>query len=502
MLENRHMSLRQFRFGDHLPGLLVDGIDGTPYVGAVLRLDQRTGLTVEIPYLHQPDVEQFGHVQAWFEEQSPPTNMVFLSAEGSVSLFDVAWLSHSQTWGGNKSAVGNVRPDVAVFDHGRGPLQDPLVMRELQSRIDGLNEWSCLSAVTRQHERDESGRLQALTLRVAAQDGFTWQQGGATMSVRTGWSSSRSVDQDVRGIIVEDNVQLTSRFEGEEPFWDHFVEHRKVANLLVLLYGNQLAFREHWLRGSRFDRTLPDGTVDQPLNPVISNRTVRERLMAVPTSKGLGRPVAFMGQLGADGLTHWAQNYEQWKRFIIPAVNALGRDKRVVEDVVISTSLGLEAAGRLLGRRAGEQATYTKNGRTTVATDIFRCLDTLNLQWPKAAGNKVSLARAISSTYNTIKHFDRGDFPALEQSHIISMVNTVLVQLLAVHLTGRGDSLLEPWRRGENFDSIASLFEGYRLSLASDGTWLSQSSRTPLSFSTPPPTQDKQSRPHSADSGS
>lgn len=38
-------------FDESLSGLLDDGVEGTPFVGATIRIDRHKGLVVEIPYL-------------------------------------------------------------------------------------------------------------------------------------------------------------------------------------------------------------------------------------------------------------------------------------------------------------------------------------------------------------------------------------------------------------------------------------------------------------------
>ncbi|WP_370568345.1 hypothetical protein [Frigoribacterium sp. CG_9.8] len=436
--------MRRLEFGDSLSGLLIDGVEDTPYVGANFQLTRDSGAIVEVPYLSSPGVTQFSHVQSWFNDQAPPTNMLLLTPEGTISLFDIAWSGHSENWGGRRASIGSVRPALAVLGDRDGALADPLLIGEMRSRIDGLNEWSRLSAVSSDSGTDEEGRVQSVTMLLHRDDGITWQQGGATMAIRAGWFHSPAQDGYNRKTTVDDNVHIESKFSsGPMPFWEHFVEQRKVANLLVFLFGRPLSFREHKLRDDRFAARMNGGRVyEHPLTEVISRSTYRERRTELPSKKELGRPLAHMTQIGVEGLSAWSDNYGVWERFILPSASVLGRKERFIEDVVISTSMSMEAAGRILGERPGERATYSQRGHKTTATYVYRCLDGLDVLWPERIRDRIGLARAIANNYNNVKHYDRGDFPDHDESYVVSEVNQMIVRLLAIHITGRGNDLL------------------------------------------------------------
>jgi hypothetical protein len=469
------MGMRRLEFGDSLSGLLIDGVEDTPYVGAAFQLTRDNGVTVEVPYLSRRDVAQFGHVQAWFKDQSPPTNMLLLTAEGTISLFDIAWSGHSENWGGRRASIGSVRPDLAVLGDRDGVLADPLVMGELHSRLDGLNEWSRLSAVSDDRETDEDGRIQSVTMILHRDDGITWEQGDATMTIRAGWFHSPQQDGYDRTVTVDDNVHIESTFgAGPMPFWEHFVEQRKVANLLVFLFGRPLSFREHKLRDELFASRMMDGRIyGHPLTEIISGHTYQERRATVPSKKDLGRPIAFMTEIGAEGLAMWSANYESWQRFILPSVSVLGRTARFIEDVVISTSMSIEAAGGILGECDGERVTWTRGRipRPTTATYVYRCLNTLDVLWPERIRDRVGLSRAIANNYNDVKHYDRGEFPDHDESYLVSEINQIIVRLLAIHITGRGGELLSSYREGNDLYGIKQVLDGYGLRVDETGRW-------------------------------
>lgn len=473
------MAVDRLEFGDSLSGLLSDGIDGTPYVGATLRMTKDKGVVVEVPYLPSLDVEQFDHVRAWLGSRTPPTNMLFLTHHGAVALFDIAWSGHAETWGGSSTSVGSLRPALTVLRRRAADLSAPLVMKELHSRIDGLNKWSGLSSVNTESQTDDRSRVQSVTMALASSETLTWRQGFATLSASAGWEYSPENDGSNRSITVHDNVAIASTFaSGAVPFWDHFVEHRKVASLMVFMFGRQLSFRKHALRDDLFATRAGDGRViGNPLIEVASRNSYRERISKVPSVQELGNPIAGLYEIGADGLESWANNYELWKRFVLPSANILGRDGAYIEDVIISTSMSMEAAGGIIGERPGERETYTRGraARPTTATYVYRCLDLLSIRWPERLGSNVGLARAVANAYNDVKHFDRGDFPDHDEAHVVSQVSEMIVRLVALHVAGRGEELLAPYRETEMLYKILQMVDEYRLKVDDNGHWVRDS---------------------------
>lgn len=477
MRNNGFMGIESFEFGDNLSGLILDGVAETPSVGVVLKFTRDRGVLVEVPYHADDDVAQFEHVRVWFREKEPPANMVLLTREGPVSLFDNAWSAHSENYGGMRASVGFVRPSLTVLGLRDGEHSDALVVGELHSRMDALNEWSRLSSVSSDRETDALRRIQSVTMTLHEDDGIAWQQGDATMRIRAGWFHSTGEDGYDRKTTVMDNVRIESVFDsGPRAFWDHFVEQRKVANLLVFLFGRPLSFREHRLRDDRFALRSQDGHIyGHPFVEIISRHTYQERITEIPSQMDLGRPLAFLKEVGADGLENWSETYETWKRFILPSLGVLGRTGRFIEDIVISTSMSIEAAGTLLGEQPGEDATLTRRGkpRPTTATYAYRCLAVLDVRWPDRIDDRLGLSRAIAKNYNSMKHYDRGDFPDLAESHVVSSVNQMIVRLLALHLTGRGEELLARFRKSNELYEIEQALDAYGIRVDENGEWSS-----------------------------
>lgn len=485
MRDTESMGMRRLEFDDHLSGLLVDGAEATPFVGATLRLTRDKGITVEVPYVADSEVSQFSHVQSWFKDQSPPKNMLLVTQEGTVSLFDIAWSGYSENWGAMRTSVGTMRPALAVLGNRRGELTDPLLMTEMHSRLDGLNDWARHSAVESTSDLDDQHRIQAVTMSLGCDDGMSWRQGDATLTIRARWSRLDEEDGYNRQAIVGNNVHIESTFSsGPMPFWEHFTEQRKVANLMVFLFGRPLSFREHKVRDDLFASVAPDGRmVGVAATEVLSRHTYRERHADVPSRKDLWDPIAYMAQVGIEGLETWSGNYQAWERFILPSASVLGQKERFLEDVVVSTSMSIEAAGGILGPQDGEQITWSRGRRPkpTTATYVYRCLAVLDVKWPERIANRAGMSRAIARNYNDVKHYDRGDFPNFVESHVVSEVNQMIVRLLAVHITGRGAELLAPYRTDKKLYDIGQVLDGYKIRVDEAGRWHRESGEGPRS---------------------
>lgn len=468
------VSVEHLDFGDSLAGLLVDGVETTPYFGATLRLSD-TGVEVEIPYLPGSAVDQFAHVDEWFRRMNPQENLLLRTREGNVMLYGCRWAGHSEA-AGSRIGSGRIAPQETLLFERDGALSDPLTIKTCRTRMDGLNRWSRLSAVESESRRDENGRSTGVDITVESPEPVEWAQAEARMRICTTWTSSETSDGYERSHVVANNVVIESEWAEARPFFDHLVEQRKVAHLLVFLFGTALSVREHRVQDESISARLMGGEVyDHPFVELISARTIRERAQPMPTDKKLGRPLLVLQEVGTEGLGRWAEVYDQWDRFILPAVAVIGRRQRFTEDVVMSTSMALEAAGQRIGQRPGENATYDRGrGRPTMATYVYRCLELLGIRWGDYIHSQVGLARAISNNYKRVKHADNGAFPDHVETYLVSVINELVVRLLAANLTGSADELLGRYRAGSELWTVQQQFEAHRVRIGDDqGAWVS-----------------------------
>lgn len=69
-----------------------------------------------------------------------------------------------------------------------------------------------------------------------------------------------------------------------------------------------------------------------------------------------------------------------------------------------------------------------------MATQIFRCLETVELDTTGIASGRIALAKAIAKIYNDIKHYDRFAYPPGEHSYFIGKIAILTVRLLSLRL--------------------------------------------------------------------
>lgn len=459
--------------GESVSGLLADGVEDTPWVGATIRLDGRRGLVVEVPYLQGADGGQFDHVIRWFASQEAPPNMWLLTPEGSLCLFDIVWMGRRHSFVDRKASIGTLRPSVVVFGSREGSFGDPLVIDEMYSWIDGLNGWSNLTAVSIDPSLDERNVPNQLLVTVKSEPAFEWVQGDAGMRIQSTWSEASESDGYQRKVLICDDVSLISSFSsGPKCFDDHYREQQKVRHFMTFMYGRQLFFRRHALRDDRFSLVVNDrGDRIRPCTELVSSRTCVEYIRDVPSRDKLKDPLASLQTVGVGGMEAWAASYEDWERFILPSVNVLGRDGVFAEDVILSTSMSMEAAGELIGECDGEASLKGRGRNLPVSLCIYRCLHVLELELPSEFGGITALSKAIASTYNSIKHSSRGDFPDGREVRVVCDLNKLVVRLLALYVAKvdlnsciRSDILV-------GFEKIAANMSYWSVSVSEDGKW-------------------------------
>lgn len=457
------MGIDTLRTGDTHTGLLVDGQDGTPYIGAALRFDQRQGVVVEIPFLHEQGEAQFAEVDAWFSQQSPPKNLILRVPGGQMLLVDLKWRSTSIRSG---VSLGTIAPAETLLGKRDVPLETPLAMTEVRSSIDGLRRWTRFSSVETEPHTDEHGRVQRLTIEVQSGEEVGWQQGDATMKFVSEWGTEH-LDDARAGISVLDTAVLLSSFPTSRPFADHLEEQRKVVNLLTLVAGTGIFFRRHRVGGPHIGSFAAGGggSVRVHRAELVSTQTYRDYAQPTPSKRDLDSLLTRLSDVGAEGMARWGAEWERWKRFILPAAGVLGRRGAFAEDIITSLSMSFEAAGKIIGVRDGERDTYGR-GRPATATYVYRCLNVLDVSWGQVAPHHVGLAKAIAKTYNSIKHSDDSDFPDSAVSFVISHVSEHIARLLALHIIDDAGGLLAPfrepgamWRVGRYVDVCAITFD-------------------------------------------
>lgn len=452
------MDISAIGFGQSIAGLLVDGVEATPYTGATLKMDRDRGVVLEIPYIEQDETRQFSHVNDWFMNKTPPTNMYLMTPDGNIGLFGNRWRGHVITGG---ITLGKVMPGETLLGPCEAPLNKPLILNEVSSRIDGLQAWTRIKSINQAPRIDSTNLIQSIDVNIATVESKSWRQGEATLHFRSEWKTDRPIEGYEGGLNIDDGTVLVSSFPEERPFFEHLVEQRKVAGLLTLLSGGPIHFRQHKVSAKSIVLRALSGDIyhRSPRIPLISADTVREFDMPRPSISDLNWILSDFDQVGVSGLEQWAAGYEKWKRFILPAAGVFGRRGLYLEDVIVSLSYSIEAAGQIIGPRPGEENTYFNRNRPTTSTFVYRCLESLDVDWGPIAPNLCALARAIANTYNSIKHYDRGDFPAPDVQRVIGVVLRFTARLLALYIIDDTGDLLTDYRKERALLRAHNIFE-------------------------------------------
>ncbi|MBE9498329.1 hypothetical protein IHE61_05575 [Streptomyces sp. GKU 257-1] len=143
---------RSIEFGESITGMLIDGVEGTPYVAATLQFSESSGAQIEVPYLDLPGDSQFEATAEWFTSKRPPKNLLLTSLGGDISLYDCQYSGHTINYP-KGVGLGKVTPSEIVL-HGRdGDFSDQLEVKEFRSRVDGLVDWTRYSSSVDRRKR-------------------------------------------------------------------------------------------------------------------------------------------------------------------------------------------------------------------------------------------------------------------------------------------------------------------------------------------------------------
>ncbi|MGW5393796.1 ApeA N-terminal domain 1-containing protein [Streptomyces koyangensis] len=460
---------RNINFGDSITGILIDGAKETPYVVATLHVDESTGVQVEVPYMSTFKTSQFDSVTRWFETEKPPENLLLTSLDGDISLFDCHCSGNTSHYP-RGVGLGRIRPSNIVLQRRDGSLEGPLKVQEVRSHIDGLIEWTQFGAIKQTGRTDAEGRVQKVTIEAASLSEVSWRQGNALMRIGSDWE----LNPDRNKITVNESVSLTSTFQNPQPIKVHLAEHRKVASLLSFIFGTSIHFRRHDIRDPLFNGKSLDGKVRENLfYRMIDRSTVSEHAKPTPLRKRMIRPLVSFSILDSSGLEEWAQKYDTWGRFIHPAVSALNRPGSILENLVVNASMSMEAAGSLIGRQQGESATLNRGNRATTTTYMYRCLVKSGWDWSRISESRITLARAMANSYNTIKHFDRGNFPDPTETYLISSLTALVVRMIAIRIS-RPDLDPEALFSAQlyDFNRLVEEFKASGLSIDENGNFM------------------------------
>lgn len=205
---------------------------------------------------------------------------------------------------------------------------------------------------------------------------------------------------------------------------------------MTFVYGRQLFFRYHTLRGEQYSFMLDSReNLIRPHIQLTSCRTFADSVRDMSSCNKLNGLLADLYAVGMDGIEAWYAEYERWERFILPSMDVLSRDGVFAEDVILSTPMDMEVTGKLINECDGKECLKGRGRNLLVTLYIHRCSRVLELKLPDEFNGMAALSRATTNTYNAIKHLSHGSFFDSCEARIIRGLNKLIVRLLALHVT-------------------------------------------------------------------
>ena len=236
--------------GDVRVGHLFDGEDdGLPSQAATLTFHADRGAEIIVPYLWSADGSTNPHYQKtarWFDltNSTLPRTMVFVDHLGTVTFTGA-----SPSWQSVSShAVGHIRAEATIFNMPRA-IRDEYHVATFKSKIDGLEEFAGFKPVTHSRGRSSSNE-QRITIVVDDHEEVSWDAGGFTYSISASVAWHGTVG---RNFFIDDTrpyIRTVSQAPATPS--DHLAAHGGIRALLVLVHGQELAWRSHQLADDDF----------------------------------------------------------------------------------------------------------------------------------------------------------------------------------------------------------------------------------------------------------
>jgi hypothetical protein len=409
--------------GAHRSGLLIDGVDDTPFVAASLSHEAAGEIQCTIPFIRESG--QFITAAAWFDLSNGalPTNLAFEDEKGPISLYGVR--TRFASIGGGVS-LGRFEPTNVIFARTDGSLDEELKVSAYRSQVDGLTEWVGATAVSFKQTTDPDGRLTGVDASVQSPEDIRWTQGEVQMTLSVHWNWTTQPD-----LSISEYVLLHSEFpDRRETPEAHLAQHRVVRSLLTVLSGEAVHYREHWVKDEQFPlKVLSGDIVDVPWQKAMNSYTLKEHYEPAPERSRHRELDLSFDELGPSGLQSWSAVYAGWRRPVDILVGLIGKPAGFIEDRVLSASMAIEACGYLLGPAEGEPKFTGRH--VPFANQVFRCLQAVNFDCAGIGRSNLDIAAAAAHIFRRIKHPEH-DMPEFIESWLGSQVLVFIARLVLI----------------------------------------------------------------------
>jgi hypothetical protein len=398
-------------------GYLVDGRAETPHQAASLTYEEGRGAVLTVPYiLGEP---QFAATETWFmRRQDMPETLIFWDSDGYVTLTGLHWGGHSFAL----AAKGRVVPTTVIF--GRPRLFSPdYRVRQLGSRLDGLQAFSRFTSLELNDRAEDADAV--VTLRPS--EAVRWRHDGFSFAIRATVPWSGVYGQSFTA--TADSI-LESRCSKGRTVAEHVRAQWPLRALLILAFGSELSWRDHWVTDQKFPTWMLDGsTLHGHAMRVQTRRTVADFERSATKPSGYASALFHLQDLGSAGVKRWFRLYgdDVFRRAIEPLVEVINGASRFLEPQLLMTAMALEAMGHY--RDAQRQP------NRSVESQIKRCIDATGFDW-SPIGSTRGIAGALAQAYNDLKHVDRGRRPDGFELSLLTPLAVIIMRLQLFDLLG------------------------------------------------------------------
>lgn len=441
--------------GDVRVGHLVDGDPNTPHQAGALLYEDGTGPLLSVPFLSGE--AQFDHAVEWFRRERPPASLLFVDEKGVITLTEIRWRGYS----GATYATGRLSPNVTFYGRPRA-LKPAYRVSEFTSRIDGLREFTGVGsvAVNMPKTRDD-----AVTVALKPSQTFKWRHNGFTHRIETGatWSGTMGLNFEASSQAVLSTTK-SKRASPEE----YLVAQWPMRALLVLAFGTRLNWRRHTVVDEQFPLWMLDGSTMGPNHVTVQiQQTVPDFEQPEIASSDLTMPMFTLADLGTAGLTRWYRLYDDatLRRAVEPTVEVIRGATRFLEPQLMMTAMALEAMGHYRDP--------DRRRNRPLHEQVQRCMAASHADWSQI-GTERGISRAISNTYNDLKHPDRPKRPKGLELALLTELAKLLARMQLIDIIDLPALRRAQFLRSNSFRRVLERFKLNGVHIDDDGTVIQQ----------------------------
>lgn len=382
-------------------GWYVDGLpdDVSPQTATML-IDDGVGITLTIPWRsggpRQMERWFSGNLVHWGDDPDRsrysydfPDQLGFFDADGAVGLVGCRVAGYRSNFGGTNAAQGRVQAQLAVL--GAGTLSWRHV-NAVRTYIPELGDWMGLTSLKKRATRDNDGNLRQFDLTLESMPDIALARRLNVRAVPT-WR----VQPDRFGPHqVHDESYIQTSAVHARTWQEHFDVHQSVRELLDIAAWE--AFGYNQITACRFDdpSRLMNGDYLGEQWCDVRTYAVRSERKASTLPNYLFR----FADIGSKGYRRWLVLRKKFERGLSPILGLLNLDKSYLQNLVMQTSLGLEAIGYQLARESGKSSKQATDMRFKERMELIKAelpVPTIQNDWPDRS----------AATYNGVKHANR-----------------------------------------------------------------------------------------------